>query len=337
VSIVQKGEEPMQLITPSPDQALAGLRAMRTIADAGAPLGPAAIAMIGAAQRSLLHCPADFAALAPIAADELAAAFPEPDLARQLVQGMVLVAIADDRPEPARMAAVGRFAAAMGVDEPGLAAIRHLADEHMLMFRLDFYRRWHIRDIMKDQRRRGGLSGLIKGIAGLKGLYADSALAARYHALGELPTGTLGRAFHDHYQANGFAFPGEKHGFPEAGVYHDFTHVLSGYGTTPADEVLVAAFIAGYRRSNPYFVLLFAMLTFGAGMNMTPALQPVVHSALAEDGLADRFFEALRRGGAMQIDLSANWNFWPWVEKPLEQARAELNIPAPAAGYSAAA
>lgn len=327
----------MQLITPSPEQALAGLRAMRTLADAGTPLGPAATAMIAAAQRNLLHVHLDVATLAPIGPGELAVAFPDPALARQLMQAMVLVAIADDRPEPARMAAVARFAAALGVDEPGLDAIRHLADEHMLMFRLDFYRRWHLRDAIKDQFRRGGLGGVIKGIAGLRGIYAEPALAARYHGLAGLPAGTLGRAYHAHCVGNGFSFPGEKHGFPEAAVYHDLTHVLSGYSTAPEEEVLVAAFTAGYRKTNPFFVLLFVMLTFGSGFNMTPEPQPVRHSVLADPALADRFFEALRRGGATSIDLSDNWDFWPWLEKPLEQARAELGIPSPAAGYPAAA
>lgn len=327
----------MKFLTPNPNQAVAGLRAMKTMAHAGLPLGRAGLAMIAAAQRNLLRCAVDFESLEAIEPAALARQFGDADLARQLIQGMVLVAIADDTPDPARMAAVAQFAEALGVDEPGLDAIRHLADHHMLMFRLDFYRRWHLRDVIKDQRHRHGLSGVIKGIATLRGAYEEPALAARYHALASLPPDSVGRALYEHYQANHFAFPGEKHGFPEAGIYHDFTHVLSGYGTEPAEEMLVGAFTAGYRGHNPYFVLLFTMLTFGAGMNVTPVAQPTSHSIMDDPVLADRFFEALRRGSAVTVDLSDNWDYWAWVEKPLDQARTELGIMPPASGYKAAA
>ena len=47
------------------------------------------------------------------------------------------------------------------------------------------------------------------------------------------------------------AVPGEKHGFPEAGIYHDFAHVLSGCPTTSEGEIQDAAFIAGFKKENP--------------------------------------------------------------------------------------
>ena len=131
----------------------------------------------------------------------------------------------------------------------------------------------------------------------------------------------------------GFSFPGEKLGFPEAGVYHDFSHVLAGYGTAPEDEILVGAFQGGYMQVTPYFMMLFVMLSFGAGLNVTPVPQPQVNSVLARDGLADAFFEALERGAKVKVDLSQRWNHWAWVEKPLDQARQELGIEPPRGGY----
>ncbi len=325
----------MKLVRPNPDQAQVGLRAMKAVALAGAGggFGPAASAMIAAVQRCLLGTDENFQSLEPATPDELAVAFDDPALAQQIVQGMVLLAIADDQPDPERMATIGSFAKALKVDDPGLTAIRELAERHMLLFRIDFYRRSHLATAFREQYRRYGLASLVKGIAGLRGMREDPVLAARYQALGGLPADSLGRAFHDHIRRNGFAFPGEKGGFPEAGAYHDFSHVLSGYGTGPDGEMQVGAFQAGYMKTNPFFVLLFVTLTFGAGLNVTPVPQPEYHSTLAIEGLAERFFKALERGTKVTLDLSRGWDHWAWVEKPLDQARAELGIEPPRGGY----
>ncbi len=323
----------MQLLRPNAEQAQVGLRAMKAVSLAGGSFGPAAQAMVAAAQRTILGTNLDFVTLEPAEPAELATVFDDPDLAQQIVQGMVLLAIADEQPDPDRMAKIAAFAQALKVDEPGLKAIEDLAQNQMMLFRIDFYRRSHITATFGEQYRRYGLSGLVKGVAGQRGLIEDAKIAAPYIALGALPLGSLGRAFHDHYRRNGFALPGEKHGFPEAGVFHDFTHVLSGYGTGPDGEMQAGAFQAAYMQHNPYFVLLFIMLTFGAGLNVTPVPQPEYHSTLAMEGLADRFFEAMERGSKMKIDLSRGWDHWAWVEKPLDQARLDMGIEAPKGGY----
>ncbi len=323
----------MQLLKPNAEQAAVGLRAMKAVALAGGGFGPAATAMIAAAQRTFLGTDLAFEDLDPATSEELAQAFEDPALARQIVQGMVLLAIADDSPKPARMAKIAAFAQALKVDEPGLKAIQELAERHMMLFRIDFYRRSHITATFQQQYRRYGLAGLVKGIGGLRGLLEDATIAARYQALGDLPPDSLGHAFFAHCRSHGFSFPGEKQGFPEAAVYHDFTHVLSGYGTDAEGEMQVGAFQAAYMQSNPYFVLLFVMLTFGAGLNVTPVPQQEIHSTLALEGIADRFFEASERGSKVKIDLSKGWDHWAWVEKPLEAARLELGIEPPKGGY----
>jgi len=106
---------------------------------------------------------------------------------------------------------------------------------------------------------------------------------------GEAAPDTLGYAFYRHCRDHGFAFPGEKLGFPEAGIYHDFTHVLSGYATDPSGEIQVGGFTGGYKKHNPIFVILFVILTFSAVMNMTPLEQPTLRGIFATEGLADNF------------------------------------------------
>jgi hypothetical protein len=123
------------------------------------------------------------------------------------------------------------------------------------------------------------------------------------------------------------AFPGEKGGFPEAGIYHDFSRVLAGYDTTAEGETLVGFFIAGYREARPdhgLFTLLFVLSIFSVGVDLTPI------NAGARPGtvgtVAPAMIEAIRRGGAMKTDLSDNWDHWPWIELPLDEARHRLGV-----------
>lgn len=319
----------MNLLTPPPEVASAGLRALKSIAARG-PHGFATPArnLLLAAQRHLLKIDVDLDSLQPISAAQLAAGFPPGPLRRQFVQAMLMVSLVDGEPTQAQMDLIHEFAAALGADESEVTLLRRLADHHTLMFRLDFMRRGHIADIFKEQfRHHGGLAGVVRGVLGLRGVIEDAALAERYQALGKLPQGTLGHSFYTHYRTNGFALPGEKGGFPEAGVYHDFAHVLGGYGPTPPEEMLVGAFIAGFKKGNPLFVVLFVFLTFGAGVNVTPLPQPHVEGVFAAPGLADRFFRAHERGRTMNTDLSDNWDFWPLVGLPIDEARRRLNLP----------
>jgi hypothetical protein len=196
-----------------------------------------------------------------------------------------------------------------------------------MLFRLDFWRHGHIGDIMRNQLDEHGIRGLAKGVLGLRGLVEDKELAAKYRAWERLPQDTLGYAVWRYYQTNGFAFPGERTGFPEAGLYHDFSHVLGGYDTDPAGEIQVAAFTAGYKQYRPIYVVLFAVLIFSTGVDMRPAPGYSRTGILAEPGMAARMFAALERGGAVRVDLSDQWDYWPYVELPLAEARQRLGIP----------
>jgi len=317
----------MPLIHPGPDEALLCLRAVRTVVAREGVVPPAARALMTAAREAILNIDADLDSLAPIAPAELAAGLKTRGLSDQVVQAMLIGMLADGEPDPACERRAEDFAAALGVGIPGLRTVRLLCEHHMLLFRLDFLRRSHFKDMFVDQyRHHGGFSGLAKGVLGLRGLYRDPALAARYDALGRLSADTLGYAYYHHCRDQGFGFPGEPNGLPEGAVYHDMTHVLAGYDTTPAGETCVGGFTAGYKQANPFYVLLVPALNFGAGINVTPADQPHITGILAEPGLAARFIEANERGSRINTDLSANWDFWPFMALPLDEARARLGI-----------
>jgi hypothetical protein len=317
----------MQLIHPTPEQGLLGLRAMRMVAAADGEIGPAAREIMEAAKQFLLGLETPIDDLPPVSPAVLAAGISGP-LGAQLCQGMMVVGFADGPVSAAAFARISEFAAALQVDLPALHTLQKMIEHHMVLFKLDFLRHSHIAGVFGQQyQHHGGLIGLAKGLLGLKGLVEEPELAARFLAFGDLPEDTLGHRLFVHYRENGFSFPGEKLGFPVAGIYHDFAHVLGGYHATPGEEMLVGGLTAGFRKQNPFYVILFVQLTFGAGMNMTPVPQPTTKSILAEPGLAARFLRSIERGGAMNTDLSDNWDFWPLVALPIGEVRLRLGLP----------
>lgn len=317
----------MRLLQPDPAAALLGLRAMKTVASAAGPISPVRRALIDAARRVILRIDADIDALAPITPAGLAAAFPQGPLREQLANGMMVMTLADGMPSRAMVAAVENFATALGVTAPALTDIRLLAEQHMTLFKLDFLRRSQIADIMKDQLGQKGPLGLAKAVLTMRGVIEEPALAARYRAWNDLPEGTLGRSLVQFYAKNGFSLPGERKGFPEAGLHHDLCHVLGDYGTDPEGEVQVAAFTAGFKQKTPIFLILFAVLIFSAGVNVRPSNEDFTTvGVLGKPGTAERMFAALERGAQVNQDLTDKWDYWAYVALPLDEVRRRLNI-----------
>jgi hypothetical protein len=199
----------------------------------------------------------------------------------------------------------------------------------MLRFALDFYRRSNLGDYVENQyKNQGGILAVAKSVLGFKGLVKDPELAARFHALGKLPEDTWGHGLYRYYADNGFHFPGEAGGFPVGALFHDFGHVLAGYDASPEGELQIAAFQAGYRKSDDaFFTILFAVLIHTAGVNVSPIPMPKVPGRIGEGDLAERMLHALQRGNEVNTDLADGWDFWPWVEVPLEEARRRLGVP----------
>jgi len=317
----------MRLLTPDPSAALLGLRAMKTMASAAGSPGPSQRAVMEAAKKVILRIDADIDALPAITPAELAAGFPSPELRRQFVNGMLVVALADGVPSRQTVAKVEEFAEALNVRGPELGNLRQLAEQHMLVFKLDFLRRSQIADIMKDQLAQKGPLGLVKSVLTMRGLMEDPALAARYREWEKLPEDSMGHGLVAFYRKNGFSLPGERKGFPEAGLYHDLCHLLGGYGTDPEGEVEVASFTAGFKRNRPLFIVLFAVLIFSTGVNMRPSKEDFTTvGVLGKPGMAERMFAAIERGAQVNQDLSDKWDYWAYAALPLDEVRRRLNI-----------
>lgn len=315
----------MEFIVPTPEQGIYGLRAMKTIALADGALDTSELAMLRAGQE-LSGAVCDLDALEIIEPAALASALTnigaDDQLRWQMVQAMVLMATVDQEAEKSEVALIERFAEALGVDSFTVGTLRKLAKGHNRLVRFDILRRFWAVDKVRERIKERGLRELWAVLQALRGKHEDEEMAARYRALGELPEGTLGRTYYESMRADGFPLPGEPGSAPEAITYHDMTHVLGGYGTTSDEEILVACFSAGYRGKNPMAFVLFVLCQFHLGLQTAPGQVPT------ERGRFDpaTALAAIRRGAAMNVDLSQGWEYWDVVEMPIDEVRARYNI-----------
>jgi hypothetical protein len=303
--------------------ARAGLRAMATLARADGHADPAELGLVRAAAAALGVPLDDPGALEPIGPEALAAALPDPRHRTIALQAMMLTALMDGGVSGREADAVARYAEALGVDEPRVANVRQLAEGRARALWFDLARRSFARPVFAEALRREGLGGVWKIVGPLLGLAKDPALARRYNDLGRLPEGTLGRAYWRFVVDNELGFPGEGV-VAEAGVWHDLSHVLGGYGIDPAGEVSVVSFIAGYKRDDPFFWLFTIALQFHLGLRVSP-YSPRARGHFDPE-LVRRAFE---RGLRVERDLATDWPYAIDLGRPLDDVRRDLGVPPP--------
>jgi hypothetical protein len=310
----------LELKIPSPEQAYWGLRAMKTVALADGTLDDSERHMMEAVQRifGTTYLPEE---LAPITPAEVAQAFPDPQLRRQLVQGLIVMSLIDREASSRETDLVEQYAQALEVSIPEVKDLRYLLKGEILRLRLDLARRFWLKEKIIGIWNSEGLRGIYKLVRGLMGKYENAELSARYKVLEQYPAGSLGRAYWEYCRNNGFALPGEKGGAPEQILFHDCAHILSGYGTAPEEEVQVACFSAGFQRRDPFTFVLFVLLQFHVGVRMTPIAE-------ARTGFFDpeKTMIALQRGAAMNVDLNNGWDYWPVMGEQVEELRRRYNI-----------
>jgi len=310
----------MELKIPRPEQAYWGLRAMKTVAMADGELSASELHMMECIQR-IFGTTFSLKELAPIAPADLARALPDPQIRRQLLNGLIVMSLIDREASSQEVDLVEQFAQALEVRAREVQDLRHVLKGEIFQLRLDLARRFWLRDKVKEIWNTEGMQGLVKFIGGMMGKYENSALASRYQALEQYPSGSLGRAYWEYCHKNWFALPGEKGGAPEPILFHDCTHVLSGYGTDPEGEVQVACFSAGFRRRAPFTFVFFVLLQFHVGIRITP-----ITKARAGFFNPEKAMIALRRGAAMNVDLTDGWDYWPVMGEQVEELRRRYNI-----------
>ncbi len=300
------------------------LGAMRQVAlSNGRPLTYADSASIAAAAHYLLRRRdlTDIGTLPGVEPSDLVAALRgEPELAREAVKYLAIMALVDGVLDRAKIARVLDYARALDVEAAYLTEIVEAASGHM---------DWVIADMTRKNfdsiisRSSEGMDAAA-WITPYGGANAEPELVARYEALGKLPANSFGKALWQFDKDNGYTFPGDPTALNATfATPHDATHVISGYDTSPRGEILVSTFTAAMHPINP----------------MAGHILPVIfngHLGIKFNDVArfttggfdpDEFWHAWARGRDMTVDIfSPDWKVWDWVGHDLAELRREFNV-----------
>ncbi len=305
------------------EEALAILGAMRDVGGLGRTLGEADRASLVAAGHWIfgLEQPVDVDALPRMDPQRLEASLMGRALREDAARFLTVSAFVDGRLDPAKIERVLAYARSLGVsghyiDEIAEAAKGHLdwALGHMVRDNLESItgRTWPDRPNIEAEAMAFMLPYRDR---------PDPALAARFRALSELPEGTFGRAFLDHFDENGYAVPGEPDALNLAfSLPHDASHVFAGYDTTPRGELLVSTFTAAM---HPIYPISGHVLPVIFSWHLGIKINDVAKSATGAMDPAE-FWHAWARGADMKIDIfGPDWDFWEWTQRPLADLRRD--------------
>jgi hypothetical protein len=320
-----RGGHAMFLI-PTPTQAREGLRAIKTVLTTSGPLDPMRRSALDAIQRHLLRTDHDLDALPTTTPTELAAALDDPALRTQLTSAMATLVLAVEPVDAGELAAVEGFAGALGVEPGALQQLRRLHEERWIVLRFHGARQGLAGPAIAQLYENEGFLGLLRNFASFTGILENRAVADRYRALESFADGTLGKELWRFYRKHNYAFPGEKHGAPEGLLTHDLSHVLGGYDTDFPSEAQVLAFQAGYRKLDPFAVLVFVLLQGQHGLKLTPFAEAHHGYLDRRPELVEGMVRAFARGTRMVVDLTDHWDFWAVMDRPVEELRQRYGI-----------
>jgi hypothetical protein len=294
----------------------------------------------------------DLEGLGSVIPTDLAAALSDTQLRVVSLQVLAVMAFVDARLDDAKLQLVLDYADALELDADYVHGLRAILENNV---------KWAAQDMIRDN---------VASIPGMtwdpehpyapflpyQGAGADPALTERYDGLADLAADSFGRAFHEHYRRNGFAFPGQPTAMTEVwATPHDSLHVLSGYSTSAQGELLVAAFTGAMMKGGPDMMeshVIPTILIYHMGISINKGLNKGDRDHLADDpswretfagnvhlGLDPaKLWVAWDRGQAMTEDVyrpAPPWSFWDLTAVPVAELQERFAI-APLAAADAA-
>lgn len=240
---------------------------------------------------------------------------------QEAMQLFTLLAFLEPRLDDAKVQVLEQLARELHVEAEVLADLEQVCQHHVLKAFGDMYRRT-FRGLNDD----GVIQGYARFILPMLGIGIDEIHQARYEALPSSPAGSLGAALHRYYEENKFPFPGSRKGLPYDYVaIHDVHHVIGGYATDPDGELQVLAFTMGLFPEHALLIGLPALLQFQMGI--ADPLAGSVAPKLKDQLNAPAFAAGLQRGSTAAGPIrDFHWDFWPWIDRPLDEVRRELNV-----------
>jgi len=255
--------------------------------------------------------------------DALAAAMLGPADALQAVRMLAVMSLVDGTVDRAKNDLVKTYAAALGVEADFVDILAEAAAGEVAQAAACIVRK-------NAESFRLDTTGLdadaVAPFFPYRDGHTDPALEARYQSLEHLPIGTFGRAFFEHFDRNGFAFPGNENGLAEGFTTpHDSSHVLSGYSTAALGELCVSTFIGAMHPDHPMAAeVLPVLFSWHLGIKLNS-----IANSLTGYFEPRVFWTAWDRGAATTVDVvDAGWDFWAATETPLAELRVAYGVPA---------
>jgi hypothetical protein len=254
---------------------------------------------------------------------QLADVLPAGDDAMQAVRMLAVMSLVDGNVDPDKTRLVQQYATALGVDEAYLGILAQAARGEIAAATACIVRK------NAESFPHLNLAGIDEDAVAPFLPYRerdDPALEARYRTLGDLPSDTFGWAFWDHFNRNGFAFPGNANGLAEGFTTpHDSSHVLSGYSTSQQGELCVSTFIGAMHPDHPMSAeVLPVLFSWHLGIRLND-----IAGASTGAFAPRKFWTAWERGTAATVDVvAADWDFWDAALVPLDELRRRYGIPA---------
>jgi hypothetical protein len=249
--------------------------------------------------------------------------FKDAKIRSYLLHASILFSAINGIPTEEKYKRVKEIAKELGEDSANLEILALLVKGKLLRLRRKLMSQfWAVKKLKVQIQVEGPKAIFIFISSNFFKIYKKKSLAAKYQALDSYPSGSLGKEYANYIHKNNFSFPGEKGAASEIITFHDLSHILSGYNTSPNEEVLAASFMAGYMRNDECNILMFVLLQFHLGIRVTPG-------AKAEQGHFNvkAVLCALQRGASMNLDLTDGWDYWTVMGEQVEKLRNLYNIP----------
>ncbi len=266
----------------------------------------------------------DVDSIAPVDPAGLASATADAEEAGRAIRMLSVMSLADGEIDAEKTALVRAYADALSVDEGYLDILAEAAADEIAQAAACIVRK-NAESFPQVDSSRLSISAIAPFFPYKDEGAADPELEARYKTLGELPAGTFGRAFFEHFEENGFFFPGNPNGLAEGFTTpHDSSHVLSGYSTKEGGEICVSTFIGAMHPDHPMAAeVLPVIFSWHLGVK----LNDIANSTTGVFEPA-HFWTAWERGSQVTTDIvAADWDFWSATPIPLTDLRAAYNVP----------
>jgi hypothetical protein len=283
---------------------------------------PEQLAVIRALAAGYFEVTVEPASVEPLSPQGTADAISGPGPRRRVRELLVMLELCRHPMTTTQMERVEEYCAALGETGPGLAIARDLVERSVAEAAADYMR--FFGEVGRGSMLEPQLAGAYAGVLDAP----DPELAGRLRALADAGPGTLGRAYVEFYERNGFDLPGIAPRLPAVFVSHDMCHVIGGYEPIAVDEIGLGAMQLGIADTDTHWLQFLGNLgVHEAGYLDGEGTLVPKQGALSRPGAPETLAHAFWRGARCTGDFTTV-DHLAIAHEQLDDVRAGFGIPA---------